>query len=215
MTLQELLDSDAQSLIDLIAQGLDTSGRYSEMLKNKFGIQFEDTDELKIEKANLSNILQKQEFNTFESYKRYCQKIFRLRNIPDLKQPNRIFTFEEILPNLMDIGVSVLKTSRWSPNHAGASGNEINLPSKFGLYALTHELGHVVDFRTPDSKLRYAKNMAYTFTSYGLSDAGECFAENFSYWCMYPNKLKRYLPEVYTELTAVVTPNIKTFVKRL
>jgi hypothetical protein len=210
----EQRSEEVQGLIDLIA----TTGKqkYVDLLKTKYGIDYEDSDQSHIDNASLNNIKNKEDFNSYEKYKEYARKIFKLRNIPlpkekDLKLSK---TSIERLSKIIGFKIKYVPYSG-SGNYANVATNTMTIPhDNISANIFIHELGHIYDHLFLKNYEGIAKNSSYAVSSYEIGNAGEVFAENFRYFFLHPQILKKHLPEVYVEMNNIIdhTSKIKKFI---
>jgi hypothetical protein len=209
-------DADIQQYIDIIDGMVKTDPRrdkYIKILKDKYNYNYvEGSDEDFINNPNLNDIKTIEDFKNFNNYKQYAKEIFRLRKIPLQKSVEGVLPIEVVSKTLEPFNINV-KEIKGDYNHAQASPSLVELPKIADIETVLHELGHLFDYQNTKDML--AKNYTYTITTYGLSVGGEAFAENFSYYFLYPDFLKKYLPEVYYELDSEIPNNWKLLAKKL
>ena len=199
----------AQQLIDIISMNpqLEKYEKYKVILKNKFGINFDDfyKDDYYIENANLLEIKVKDDFINYDKYIEYSKKIFRLRGlINDYYSQNieGVISIEKAI----EIGKKlkfIVKQREYdggSGNYAEHSIDTITIPNKVDINSFIHEIGHHYDHFESKEYNGLAKTSTYASSLYEIGKSDEVFAENFKNYFIAPNWLKEKLPMVYNEL---------------
>lgn len=200
-------------IIDMMDKSNPRRDKYIQILRDKYNYNYiPSNDEELIKNANLKDIKNINDFKDFNNYKKYSSKIFRLRNIPLQKSIEGVLSIDTVINILKPFNIQV-KEIKNSSNHAQASLDIIEIPKISSIEVVLHELGHVFDYMNNTDMV--SKNMTHTITSYGLSIGGEAFAENFVYYFLYPEFLKKYLPEVYDELNNKIGNNWKLLANKL
>jgi hypothetical protein len=210
------VDADIQLYVDII-DGLEKNDprrdKYIKILKDKYNYNYvEGNDEYFINNPNLNDIKSIEDFKNFNNYKKYAKEIFRLRKIPLQKSVEGVLPFNVVSKILEPFNIEV-KEIKGDYNHAQASPSLIELPKIASIEVVLHELAHLFDYQNTKNML--AKKHTHTITTYGLSVGGEAFAENFSYYFLYPHFLEKHLPEVYHELDSEIPNDWKLLAKKL
>jgi hypothetical protein len=203
------VDEYAQQLIDIISMNpqLEKYQKYKVILKDKFGINFDDfyKDDYYIENANLLEIKVKDDFINYDKYIEYSKKIFRLRGlINDYYSQNieGVISIEKAI----EIGKKlkfIVKQREYdggSGNYAEHSIDTITIPNKVDINSFIHEIGHHYDHFESKEYNGLAKTSTYASSLYEIGKSDEVFAENFKNYFIAPNWLKEKLPMVYNEL---------------
>ena len=203
------IDGFAQQLIDIISSNpqLEKYQKYKVILKDKFGIDFDDfyKDDYYIENANLLEIKDKDDFLNYDKYIEYAYKIFRLRGlIKDSHAQNIEGTVS--IDKAIEIGTKlnfIVKHKEYdggSDNYASHSIDTITIPNKVDINTFIHEIGHHYDHFESKEYKGLAKTSTYASSLYEIGKSDEVFAENFKNYFVAPNWLKEKLPMVYNEL---------------
>ena len=203
------VDEYAQQLIDIISMNpqLEKYEKYKVILKDKFGINFDDfyKDNYYIENANLSEIKVKNDFLNYDKYIEYAIKIFRLRGlINDYHAQNieGIISKEKAIEigEKLNFIVKHREYDGGSGNYAEHSIDTITIPNKVDINSFIHEIGHHYDHFESQEYNGLAKTSTYASSLYEIGKSDEVFAENFKNYFIAPNWLKEKLPMVYNEL---------------
>lgn len=203
------IDGFAQSLIDIISSNpqLEKYEKYKVILKDKFGIDFDDfyKDDYYIENANLLEIKDKDDFLNYDKYIEYAYKIFRLRGLIKDSHAQNIEGIVSI-DKAIEIGKKlnfIVKHKEYdggSDNYASHSIDTITIPNKVDINTFIHEIGHHYDHFESKEYKGLAKTSTYASSVYEVGKSDEVFAENFKNYFVAPNWLKEKLPMVYNEL---------------
>ena len=215
-----LNDENIQQLVDIIDNMDDSNPRrekYIQILKNKHNYNYiGGNDEGLIKNLNLSDIKTINDFRNFNNYKEYCVALFKKRNIPLNKSIGGVLNIEEVTELFKKFNIEVKEISPSNNNHAQASPGIIEIPRKASLEVVIHELGHIFDYINTNINANILSTRStHTITTYGLSVGGEAFAENFTYYFLYPEFLIKYIPEVYQELDGLISNQWKILVHKL
>lgn len=215
------IDPDALQLIDIISTNPKAFSNYKVMLKDKYGIDYDslDNDDEFIENATLDNIKLKEDFMGFDKYIEYAKKIFRLRKIGG-HEPNDI---NKSLPSerVIELGKILnfkVKVKEYNGEGNYASHNlsdTITIPREVDVNTLIHEIGHHFDHYYSNGYNGVANTITHAISPYYISKTDEVFAENFKYYFTNPSFLKKYLPEVYSELDKKIPNNYKVELRKL
>jgi hypothetical protein len=218
------IDEYAQQLIDIISMNpkLEKYEKYKVILKDKFGINFDDfyKDDYYIENANLLEIKVKDDFINYDKYIEYSKKIFRLRGlINDYYSQNieGVISIEKAI----EIGKKlkfIVKQREYdggSGNYAEHSIDTITIPNKVDINSFIHEIGHHYDHFESKEYNGLAKTSTYASSLYEIGKSDEVFAENFKNYFIAPNWLKEKLPMVYNELDKNINDVYKKLIYKL
>ena len=203
------IDGFAQQLIDIISSNpqLEKYQKYKVILKDKFGIDFDDfyKDDYYIENANLLEIKDKDDFLNYDKYIEYAYKIFRLRGlIKDYHAQNieGIVSIDKAIEigKKLNFIVEHKEYDGGSGNYASHSIDTITIPNKVDINTFIHEIGHHYDHFESKEYKGLANTSTYASSLYEIGKSDEVFAENFKNYFVAPNWLKEKLPMVYNEL---------------
>lgn len=216
------LPPDAIDLIDIISMNPTKPEyqKYKDILKDKFKINYDleygTNDSDLIKNANLKDIKEIKDFLDYDNYKKYCKDILRLRGFKDVdvfyenEISSKPITEEDIKKLSETIGFNIIKKEyNGSGTLAWIEGvDTIAYTEYVDVYYIIHEIGHIIDHKLYKNKvdLKYSNKSTYSLTSYGTTAGGESFAENFAAFILIPDKLKKILPEVYSEMEDVINP---------
>ena len=203
------IDEYAQQLIDIISSNpqLEKYQKYKVILKDKFGINFDDfyKDDYYIENANISEIKVNDDFINYDKYIEYAKKIFRLRGLINDYHAQNIEGIVSI-DKAIEIGkklnfiVEHKEYDGGSGNYASHTIDTITMPNKVDINAFIHEIGHHYDHFESKEYKGLANTSTYASSLYEIGKSDEVFAENFKNYFIAPNWLKEKLPMVYNEL---------------
>jgi len=214
-------NEEAQQYIDIISidPNNERYGKYKQVLKDKFGIDYDsvDLDQSFIDNASLENIKEKNDFMSFDNYVKYAYRIFQLREFPAMKLSGKIASVEDVeyLSKIFDFKVERREYDGGPGNFADYVAGIITVPNIIDLDTLIHEIGHHFDHRISGEYEGYAKTITYASSSYYIGKHSEVFAENFMHYFAVPSILKEYLPMVYSELDNRISSNYKDVLNKL
>lgn len=209
----ESRESEIQTLLDVIAST--GNQKYVDMLWDKYGIKYENKDRHIIDTANLSHIYSKDDFLSYDSYVKYAKKIFSLRGIPLFPKQVDITVYrDEMLMVANQLGFRINFVRSYTGNYASASSGVMNIPDEVSISIFIHELGHIYDYHIVKGYDGIAKDSCYASSPYGIGKADEVFAENFLAYFIYPEILKKYLPQVYRELNSNINRKTANAINR-
>ena len=219
--LREGLQSDSeviQQYVDII-DNMDLlnprRSKYIQTLKDKYEYEYtKPDDEYFISNPNLNDIKNIEDFISFNNYKKYSKEVFKLRGIPLQQSVEGTLSINDIYSLTKPFDIQVKQIKSGGDNHAQASPDVIEIPDSTSVETVLHELGHVFDYRYQNINIISNKH-THTITTYGLGVGGEAFAENFAYFFLYPNFLRKYLPEVYNELDSNIPNKWKVLANKL
>jgi hypothetical protein len=212
--LKENREEEIQTLIDVIAMNPKAYGKYKNILKTKYGVDFDkeygNNDESLIQNANLLDIKDKKDFLNFSNYQLYAKEIFSLRGLAQ-KQPkhiNKMVDFDTAVLVGQELGFKVKKRAYTGRgNYAQASTNTVQIPDGVDVNTFIHEVGHV--YHHMHYKEGLSSTITYASSPYGIGYTHEVFAENFMHFFIAPNFLKTNLSEVYKDLNRKIKSSWK------
>jgi len=221
------INEEAQTYIDILSTN-SLSGnyqKYKDILKDKFGIDFDslNKDQEYIDNASLNDIKKQDDFLNFDNWLIYAKKVSKMRGFVNMDlydTPNDIMTdsiWNEMAKKL-DFEVEKVpyeEHNTGSGDIARTMADRVYYTEHADLYYFLHELGHVYDFQNKLEANRIVKNPAYSPTHYGTTNAGEDFAENFAIYFINPTALKNWNKDVYEEMDAVINDKYKKEVNKL
>ena len=219
--LKESKEEEIQDYIDIISMNPSKYEKYIKILKDKYGVDYYslDKDSELVNDINLSNIYKKEDFTSFENYQEYSINVFKKRGLNIPNNLDKFLTYEEcsqVIDLIGDLRLDVISNS--SNNHAefNFGSNTIHIPKEgVDINTFVHELGHYFDYKYNGDKLKYAKTITYSPTSYGMTKSHETIAENFMYFILHPKWLKSNLKEVYLELNKSIPKKLKDILNSL
>jgi hypothetical protein len=223
----QIINEEALQYIDIIAMNpnLEAYQKYKEILKTKFGIDFDSIykDQQYIENASIDNIKTQNDFLDFQNWLTYAKKISQMRgfvSMDDYSTPSTIKpitdkTWKEVSQKLgFEIKkVDYVETGNSSGDIARAMGNTIIYTEMADLYYMLHEIGHIYDFRNQVQGI--AKNPAFSPTRYGTTLSGETFAENFAIYFINPAVLRKWNKQVYDAVDIAINDTYKKVLRNL
>jgi hypothetical protein len=211
-----------QQLLDIIFGDIKNPryDKYKTMLMDKYGVDWKDHVKHDNTKPSLDDIKSKHDFNSWDSYKAYAGKIYHLRGgIKTLpRETEGTVTFKQVQEVGDVLGyVAIEKPYSGFGNFASVRlpwGDEMRLPKEgVSIGVFVHELGHVFDGKHYDDD-GISKVLTNSSTAYGLSNGGECLADNFKHYFLNPRFLKNILPHVYKDLDKAIPNKWKKTIKR-
>jgi hypothetical protein len=212
---------EIQQLIDIISINPDKYGKYIDILKTKYDIDFYNyyNDVEYIDKVDLNNIRGKNVFLNFDNYIKYAKIVFKKRNISQPKHIDKTVGGETIKNIGKELGFNV-KFKEYSGSGSGNYAafdlvDTVITPSKVDVNTLIHEIGHFFDHNYSNDYEGLAKTITYASSPYHIDKNNEVFAENFLHYFIAPNLLKSKLPEVYSELDGKIPNKFKTILNNL
>lgn len=214
-------EEEIEMYLDIISMNPDNPSydKYKAVLKDKFNIDWKKmlNDDFYIENASLDDIKTKNDFRDWGKYIKYAKDIFYLRGMG--KNQSEIKEIEDEIDlnkateigDLLNFKVKYKPYTSISDDIASANKSFLTMPESLDVNTFIHELGHVYDNKY--YKEGISKDIVYASTPYGLRDGGECFAENFKLYFIYPNFLKKYLPKVYNDLNKRINSKWKNVIR--
>lgn len=220
-------DEEQQMCFDIVSMDPDNPKyqKYKEILKQKFNVDFDaqygEQDPKHLQDIDPNNVKSKKDFMDFNNWLKYAKQVSEKRGFIPMTQydtPGEI-NADEILNKLSkELGFNIVKKDYVETNRAGGDiahvmGTTLYYTPHTDLYYIAHELGHICDF-----KMQYegiAKNPAYSPTSYGTSNPGETFAENFAIYFINPHALQTWNQDVYNEMGQKIPGNWKSAISQL
>lgn len=159
----------------------DQRKKYIARLK-ELGVDYEaPKDDEYIKNADINNLKNKNDFSTYDQYRKYAEVIFAQRGFKGARGAEawKHITQDElrdlIKKNNLDIEVKNARDGAL----AHSSTNDISIGEHEGKGTIIHELGHVIqhalESRGFDPKL---EDIAYSPSKYGLTNGAEAFAEH-------------------------------------
>jgi tRNA nucleotidyltransferase (CCA-adding enzyme) len=202
-------EEEKQLLIDVISMNPKNPSydKYREILKNKYGVEYEsiDKDDYYVNNIDLSDIKTKKDFLNFDKFREYGRKITVKRGIADSSQQLDVDNMkeEDLIQAAKDFEYEWKEDSNDSRiNWASVSAaNSMKTPVPCDMGTYLHELGHILDYKVNYSGL--AKEFTNASSWYNVN-SGEVFAENFMHFFLSPELLVEKLPHVYDELNLII-----------
>lgn len=214
-------EEEIEMYLDIISMNPDNPSydKYKAVLKDKFNIDWKKmlNDDFYIENVNLDDIKNVKDFRNWDKYVKYAKEIFHLKGVGRGQSEIKEIDGEIDLNKATEIGEILNFKIQYKPNYspmdtiATASKSFINMPKSLDINTFIHELGHVYDNKY--YKEGISKDIVYASTPYGLRTGGECFAENFKLYFIAPSFLKKYLPEVYSDLNKRINSKWKNVIR--
>lgn len=194
-------NEDIQTLVDII-DGLNKSDekriKYINMLKNNYNYDYIDgNDEEYIINANLANIKKLDDFRSYAQYKKYSEKLLRLRELtinysnfynysPTSINKNELITLLEkykINSYFTKKGYYSSPFSRKDEMSINWAGNE------FEKSHVLHEIAHFFD-----NKIFIP--ITYALTDYSLTNQAECTCDSIMLYLLNKDYYKTILPKI-------------------
>lgn len=212
-------DEEIQQLIDIISMNPNKYGKYIDILKTKYDVDFNEiyNDEKYLNNPNLNDIKNKNDFLNFDNYIKYAKNIFNKRKISQPNYIDKTISSDDVkkLGNKLGFNVKI-KEHTGSGNYASFDLiDTITIPSEVDVNTLIHEIGHYFDHNYSNGYNGLAKTITHASSPYHIDKSNEVFAENFLHYFIAPNILKTNLPEVYEELDSKIPNKFKILLNQL
>ena len=216
------ITEEAQQYIDIISLNPDLPRyqKYKTVLKDKFGINYDELDKDKqhLQNIDLSKLKGKSDFMNFDNYQQYAGEVFKKRGIPLFNHIDKMVSYEEVKELGDRLGFNVqLKEYDGGQGHYASHDivDTITVPSKVDVNTLIHEMGHHFDHAYSKGYEGEAKKITNAISSYQVAMSNEVFAENFMHYFIAPEGLKKHLPRVYNELDERIPEEWKSEINSL
>ena len=217
--LNEKYDEDVQTFIYMISMNPTGNEKYKAILKNEYGIDFDEIykDDDHIKNANIRDIKTKDNFFNFDNYIKYARKIYKLRNLNQPTNINKTLKYDDVENVANDLGFKLeYRPYTGSGNYAEYDLiDTMRIPDEIDVNSLIHEIGHHFDHNLSNGYEGYAKTITHASNPYHIDRSNEVFAENFLHYFIAPDYLKNNLPEVYNELNKNIPKKIKDSIYKL
>ena len=212
-------DEEIQQLIDIISMNPNKYGKYIDILKTKYDVDFNEiyNDDKYVNNPNLNDIKTKNDFLNFDNYIKYAKNIFNKRKITQPNYVDKTISSDDVkkLGNKLGFNTKIKEYSG-SGNYASFDlVDTITIPSEVDVNTLIHEIGHFFDHNYSKDYNGLAKTITHASSPYHIDKSNEVFAENFLHYFIAPNILKTKLPEVYEELDSKIPNKFKILLNQL
>lgn len=212
--LNESKDEDIQLLIDII-DNLDINNEkrkiYINILKNKYNYDYIDSnDEKYIDNPDLNDIKTIDDFISYKNYKRYAERLLRLRE-RDIDYSK----FYYYRPTTIDKSTLINLLERYKIKSLFTKKGSISSPIKdemsidwagdiFDKSHILHEIGHFFDDKI-------IIPITYSLTDYGLTNQDECTCESIMLFLLN----KEYYISLSPDIGRYIDKNIPAWVTNL
>ena len=194
-------NEDIQTLVDIIDglnKGDEKRTKYINMLKNNYKYDYIDgNDEEYITNANLNNIKKLDDFRSYSEYRKYSEKILRLREV------NINYSkFYNYSPTTIDKNELIILLEKYKINsyfnkkgyYSSPNGTKDEMSidwagDEFDKSHVLHEIAHFFD-----NKIHIP--ITYALTDYSLINQAECTCESIMLYLLNKDYYKKILPKI-------------------